>query len=206
MNAHFLLKLLILSFAYVCYAAYRHYFPLYPVYKDEVSQRQGQILKKLVGYVLKVEIGAPGKNYTLLVNTLSPISWVVGSKCSHPFCNNKTIYKKTPNGKRVGKRKYDFGSVKIVTENWQDKFSVKENNGDVIQIPQLEFGALSEFSWMNWENYEVDGIFGLANLHKEEVKNPLTESLSAISVLPTVGIMAPPPVMFYSLFSFIIFK
>nr|CRZ22364.1 Bm8487 [Brugia malayi] len=63
-----------------------HQINLYPVYDK---------LKRRTGYALNVNIGKPGKEFRVLLDTLTSLLWVPGTDRVHPFCYDKKFYSKS---------------------------------------------------------------------------------------------------------------
>ncbi|VDN08536.1 unnamed protein product [Thelazia callipaeda] len=177
MLQYLLMKLLILTSVYSCRASSQHRIPLYPVY-SETNQH--------FGYALKMIIGIPEEEYTLLLSTLSPIMQIFGPNCLHPFCVGKKSYGLT--GKKLLKT-YQLSRNEILAEGWKDTVSFEKSNGS-LSFKDFEFAVAVAVHSTNVEDrINVDGIFGLFRSFEE---NPIFTAMMQNNILPSIGIAAPP--------------
>ncbi|VDN04864.1 unnamed protein product [Thelazia callipaeda] len=162
MLQYLLIKLLILTFVYLCWASNLHRIPLYPVY-SETNQH--------LGYALKVIIGIPEEEYTLM----------------HSFCLGKKSYGLT--GKKSLKI-HHLSRHGIVAEAWKDTVSFEGLNGS-LTFENFEFAVAVKVLWPDIDDYtNVDGLFGL--FRSFTVANPMFTTMMQNNILPSLGIAAPP--------------
>ncbi|VDM95022.1 unnamed protein product [Thelazia callipaeda] len=132
--------------------------PLHPVYGESQNH---------VGYSVKARIGPKLQEYTLLIDTLLPSSWVVGPGCSDPCCLNKTTFISSYKIKKSKKDHFalvDYTSRNITINLLNDEFELYENNDPTIKFfdKAFSFGAVESLEWQDCAEYtKIDGMFSL---------------------------------------------
>uniref|UniRef100_A0A1I8ERB1 Peptidase A1 domain-containing protein n=2 Tax=Wuchereria bancrofti TaxID=6293 RepID=A0A1I8ERB1_WUCBA len=138
---------------------------LYPVHDK---------LKHRTGYALNVIIGKPGKEFRVLLDTLTSLLWVPGTNRIHPFCYNKQFYSKFDSTSCstvfADSLAQCYGIRAVNLWSWNDDILIHASDGKSINLLNSPFGTLCFLNWPEWENYqEIDGIFGLSALHTDRL-------------------------------------
>uniref|UniRef100_A0A2K6VT25 Peptidase A1 domain-containing protein n=1 Tax=Onchocerca volvulus TaxID=6282 RepID=A0A2K6VT25_ONCVO len=119
------------------------------------------------GYAVKVMIGNPEKEFSVLLDTVTAFLWVVGPDSKHPFCHGKTTYSKVNSNTcttLISSPQTQLHGCQSVTIDSLDEERLNFTNSP--------FGTLLMLQWPELEDYQqIDGVFGLSALHIKDTVN-----------------------------------
>ncbi|VDM96724.1 unnamed protein product [Thelazia callipaeda] len=184
------LLLMILTYVKLTHSEYR--IKLNEVYTE---------LKQHVGYSLEVGIGTPEKNFSVLLQTASPLFWVADENCRFLFCKGKRRFSKSKSS--TYEETSDLGGYDSEVPN---KFLAISRSRDIVQIYRLiggrlklmnaSFGMLSKFGkWVEGKKYVgIDGVLGISStlLGDMLTENPIKQAIRTGSIEPIIAIALPP--------------
>ncbi|KAM3722756.1 Aspartic protease [Dirofilaria immitis] len=140
--------------------------PIYSAYNDHT------------GYALKLMIGSPEKEFTVLLDTVTTFLCVAGSSPLHKLCNAKTAYSNLDSCTcttvfptlRIENR----GTKLVTILMWNDNISINSSNNGRLNFINSPFGSLNLLNWLEIKDYQqIDGVFGLSALHVDGIVNGL---------------------------------
>ncbi|VDN00009.1 unnamed protein product, partial [Onchocerca ochengi] len=138
-----------------------HQVELHPVYNKADHH---------TGYAVKVMIGNPEKEFSVLLDTVTAFLWVVGPDSKHPFCHGKTTYSKVNSSTCTtlisSPQTQLHGCQSVTVCMWNDNISIDSLDEERLNFTNSPFGTLLMLQWPELEDYQqIDGVFGLSALH-----------------------------------------
>ncbi|MCP9257494.1 hypothetical protein DINM_000845 [Dirofilaria immitis] len=126
---------------------------LQPVYNENEDH---------TGYALKLTIGSPEKEFTVLLDTVSKYLWVVGIFSKHQLCGAKTAYSNldsyTCTTVSPTLRIENRGPKSVTMLMWNDHISISSSNNGRLNFTNSSFGTLSILNWPEIKDYQqIDG-------------------------------------------------
>ncbi|KAM3722622.1 Aspartic protease [Dirofilaria immitis] len=134
---------------------------LQPVYNENEDH---------TGYALKLTIGSPEKEFTVLLDTVSKYLWVVGIFSKNQLCGAKTAYSNldsyTCTTVSPTLRIENRGPKSVTMLMWNDHISISSSNNGRLNFTNSSFGTLSILNWPEIKDYQqIDGVFGLSIIY-----------------------------------------
>ncbi|KAL3997309.1 Eukaryotic aspartyl protease family protein [Acanthocheilonema viteae] len=136
------------------------------------------------GYSAKMISDREQKEFNLLLDMLSPFTWVPrypdydpdlsnSEPCVHEFCANKQHYERECSNYYYI---FEHGSIYVCADIIEDNISFPcMENGPSLAWSGVPLGLFRILRWNNWKDYQgIDGVLGLAALHIDQ--RPLSKS------------------------------
>ncbi|CAG9534907.1 unnamed protein product [Cercopithifilaria johnstoni] len=182
---------------------------LHPVYSKS---------NKHTGYTIKVLIGEPKKEFSLLLDTVTSFLWVFRPVSMLSFSNGSgTLLIKKPAYSYSASQTFNeanrihldhvYGSRRLALSIFTDNISFNLLDGTRADFTSYQFCAISALQWPEFDYQKIDGVLGLSTLHvfgspfeassqsfsgQSVLDNPIRRAIRNYLLHPAITIALPP--------------